>query len=93
LSKWAEGLSATKFDMLFESERVSREAFQRLVERAGEAAGLGFAVHPHMLRHACGYQLANEGKDAFAIEGWLGHQSLGMTNGYCALAADRFKEW
>jgi site-specific recombinase XerD len=47
-----------------------------------------------MLRHACGYRLANEGKDAFAIQGWVGrHQSLGMTKGYCALAADRFKDW
>jgi type 1 fimbriae regulatory protein FimB/type 1 fimbriae regulatory protein FimE len=72
---------------------MAREAFQRLVERAGRAAGLGFAVHPHMLRHACGYRLANEGKDAFAIQGWLGHQSLGMTKGYCALAADRFSDW
>jgi integrase len=81
---------------VFVSERggpMAREAFQRLVERAGKAAGLDFAVHPHMLRHACGYRLANEGKDAFAIQGWLGHQSLGMTKSYCALAADRFKDW
>jgi integrase len=77
---------------VFVSERggpMAREAFQRLVERAGRAAKIGFAVHPHMLRHACGYRLANEGKDAFAIQGWLGHQSLSMTKGYCALAADR----
>jgi type 1 fimbriae regulatory protein FimB/type 1 fimbriae regulatory protein FimE len=81
---------------VFVSERkgpMAREAFQRMVERAGEIAGLRFAVHPHMLRHACGYRLANEGKDAFAIQGWLGHQSLGMTKEYCALAADRFKDW
>jgi integrase len=83
-------------DYVFVSERggpMAREGFQRLVERAGQAAGLGFAVHPHMLRHACGYRLANEGKDAFAIQGWLGHQSLSMTKGYCSLAADRFKDW
>jgi integrase len=83
-------------DHIFVSERggpMAREAFQRLVERAGKAAGLDFAVHPHMLRHACGYRLANEGRDAFAIQNWLGHQSLGMTKDYCALAADRFKDW
>jgi hypothetical protein len=81
---------------VFLSERggpMAREAFQRLVERAGKAAGLDFAVHPHMLRHACGYRLANEGKDAFGIQGWLGHQSLGMTKEYVALSADRFKDW
>ena len=33
----------------------------RVVERAGEVAKLGFHVHPHMLRHATGYALANEG--------------------------------
>ena len=57
-------------DYVFVSERggpMAREGFQRLVERAGQAADLGFAVHPHMLRHACDYWLANEGKDAFAI--------------------------
>ncbi len=83
-------------DHVFVSERnapMARAAFQRLVERAGVAAGLGFSIHPHMLRHACGYRLANEGKDAFAIQGWLGHQSLSMTKEYCALAADRFKDW
>ena len=35
--------------------------FAKLVERAGEAAGLGFPAHPHMLRHACGFALANKG--------------------------------
>jgi Group II intron, maturase-specific domain/Phage integrase family len=61
-----------------------RASVPALVERAGIAAGLDFAVHPHMLRHACGYRLANEGKHAFAIQGRLGHQSLRMTKGYCA---------
>jgi integrase len=81
---------------VFVSERGSpftREGFQRIVERAGEAAGFDFGVHPHMLRHACGYRLANEGKDAFGIQGWMGHQSLSMTKEYVALSADRFKDW
>jgi hypothetical protein len=34
-----------------------------MVERAGEAAGLKFKAHPHMLRHACGFALANKGHD------------------------------
>jgi integrase len=83
-------------EYVFISERrgpMAREAFQRIVERAGKAAGFSFAISPHFLRHSCGYRLANEGKDAFAIQGWLGHQSLSMTKGYCALAADRFKDW
>src|SRR5262245_59780197 len=37
--------------------------FARMVERAGAEAVLGFKAHPHMLRHACGYALANKGHD------------------------------
>jgi hypothetical protein len=42
---------------------MSVEGFRKMVRRAGEAAGLPFTVHPHMLRHACGYKLANDGQD------------------------------
>jgi hypothetical protein len=34
-----------------------------MVERAGVEAKLGLKAHPHMLRHACGYALANKGHD------------------------------
>jgi integrase len=34
--------------------------------------GLELKAHPHMLRHACGYALANKGHDTRAIQGWLG---------------------
>jgi hypothetical protein len=34
-----------------------------MVERAAAAAGLELKAHPHMLRHACGYALANKGHD------------------------------
>jgi site-specific recombinase XerD len=39
------------------------------------AAGLEIKAPPHMLRHACGYALANKGHDTRAIQGWLGHRS------------------
>jgi integrase len=81
---------------VFVSERgapMTRAGFQRLVERAGVAAGFDFPVHPHMLRHACGYRLANEGRNAFEIQHYLGHTSLDMTRKYCALAENRFREW
>ena len=51
---------------VFTSERgapFTTAGFARMVERAGEAAGLGFKAHPHMLRHACGFALANKGHD------------------------------
>jgi site-specific recombinase XerC len=45
---------------------------RKIVARAGAAAGLPFPVHPHMLRHATGYKLANDGQDTRAIQHILG---------------------
>jgi integrase len=50
---------------------LSPDMIARIVERAGEAAKLGFHVHPHMLRHATGYALANEGTDTRLIQDFL----------------------
>jgi type 1 fimbriae regulatory protein FimE len=61
-----------------------------LLER-GEAAGFPFLVHSHMLRHSCGYKLANDGHDTRAIQHYLGHRSIASTVRYTALAPDRFK--
>ena len=44
------------------------------MERAGRAAGFGMKIHPHMLRHACGYKLANDGVDTRTIQAYLGPQ-------------------
>lgn len=48
-------------------------------------------VHPHMLRHACGYKLANDGHDTRAIQHYLGHKNIVHTVRYTELASDRFK--
>src|SRR5271154_289746 len=61
---------------VFVSERgapFTTAGFARMVERAA-AAGLKLKAHPHMLREACGYALANRGYDARAIQVWLGHR-------------------
>lgn len=60
---------------MFTSERGSpftTAGFARIVERAGEGVALGFKAHPHMLRHACGYALANRGHDTRALQAYLG---------------------
>ena len=57
----------------------------------GVAAGLPLPVHPHMLRHATGYHLANKGRDTRTIQAYLGHRNIQHTVRYTALAADRFK--
>jgi type 1 fimbriae regulatory protein FimB/type 1 fimbriae regulatory protein FimE len=62
-----------------------------VIARVGEAAGFPFLVHSHMLRHSCGYKLANDGQDTRAIQHYLGHKSINSTVRYTALAPDRFK--
>jgi type 1 fimbriae regulatory protein FimE len=79
---------------VFVSERLaplSVAGYQRMVAWAGEAAGFPFLVHSHMLRHSCGYKLANDGQDTRAIQHYLGHRSITSTVRYTALAPDRFK--
>ena len=65
--------------------------FAKLLGRAGDEAKIGFKVHPHMLRHACGYALANKGIDTRTLQAYLGHRSINSTTRYAALAPGRFK--
>ena len=58
----------------------------------GEKLG-GIQVHAHMLRHGCGYALANAGHDTRAIQDWLGHRSIQHTVRYTELAPTRFKDF
>ena len=81
---------------VFVSERgtpFSTAGFARMIERAAETAGLTLKAHPHMLRHACGYALVNNGHDTRAIQAWLGHRSITSTAIYTALAPNRFKDF
>jgi type 1 fimbriae regulatory protein FimB/type 1 fimbriae regulatory protein FimE len=81
---------------VFASERggpFTTAGFARMVERAGEAAKLGFPAHPHMLRHACGFALANKGHDTRALQAYLGHRNIMHTVRYTELAPDRFKSF
>jgi len=63
----------------------------KIIGRAGDQAQLGFPVHPHMLRHACGLKLINEGHDTRAIQHYLGHRNIQHTVRYTNLAPDRFR--
>ena len=79
---------------VFVSERgapFSIRGFQATVERVAKGAGFDMKVHPHMLRHACGYKLANEGVDTRTIQSYLGHKSIQHTVRYTELAPTRFK--
>ena len=81
---------------VFLSERkapLTADAVRKIVGRAGREAGIEFQVHPHMLRHATGYKLANDGQDTRAIQHYLGHRNIQHTTRYTELAPDRFKNF
>lgn len=79
---------------LFVTERggpMTSSNVRKLVTRASQAANLPFPAHPHMLRHACGFKLANDGHDTRALQHYLGHKNITHTVRYTELAPDRFK--
>jgi integrase len=79
-------------NFVFRSERggpLSSQIVQLIVARAGELAGLPFKVHPHMLRHACGFALAEGGTDTRLIQDYLGHRSIANTVIYTETSARR----
>jgi type 1 fimbriae regulatory protein FimB/type 1 fimbriae regulatory protein FimE len=83
-----------KSPFVFVSERdapFSVSGLQKMVARTGIAAKMPFKVHPHMLRHATGYALANKGTDTRTLQAYLGHRSIQSTVRYTELAPGRFK--
>jgi integrase len=79
---------------LFMSERkapISVDGFQKMVERLSARTKLGFPVHAHMLRHACGFRMANDGVDTRTIQAYLGHKDIRHTVRYTELSPVRFK--
>jgi integrase len=86
----------TASPFVFVSERgapFSTAGFARMLERAAEVASIDIKVHPHMLRHACGFALANAGHDTRALQAYLGHRNIQHTVRYTELAPGRFKNF
>jgi site-specific recombinase XerD len=81
---------------VFMSERggpMTPKSFGTLFWRLGERARMPFQTFPHMLRHACGYALANAGHDTRALQAWLGHKNIQHTVRYTELSPSRFKNF
>ena len=72
---------------------LTPSSVRRIVARAGEIAGLGFPVHPHSLRHAAGYALANRGVDTRSLQAFMGHKQIQHTVKYSNIAPERFKNF
>jgi site-specific recombinase XerD len=81
---------------VFVTERgavFTRDGVAELIARAGAAAGLGHRVHPHMLRHACGFALAKAGHDTRRLQDYLGHKSINSTVRYTELDSSKFDDF
>ena len=81
---------------VFMTERrspMTPAGFRKMLARLGKATDFPFGVHPHMLRHGCGFKLANDGRDTRALQVYLGHKNITHTVRYTELASDRFRNW
>ena len=80
----------------FVSERgapLTARTVYHIIAEAGRAASFSFPVHPHMLRHACGFYLANKGVDTRALHQYLGHRNIQHTVRYTELTPHRFQNF
>jgi integrase len=87
---------SAKTPFVFETERetgFTPDAVNRQIKGIGKRAKLPLRIHFHMLRHACGYALANKGHDTRAIQDWLGHRSIQHTVRYTELTPIRFRDF
>jgi type 1 fimbriae regulatory protein FimB/type 1 fimbriae regulatory protein FimE len=94
LRQWQRDQKPSPF--VFTTERgtpFTTSGFAKLVERCGIEAELPFKAHPHQLRHAAGFKLANDGHDTRSLQDYMGHRNIQNTVGYTALASGRFKDF
>ncbi|WP_329911588.1 tyrosine-type DNA invertase [Serratia quinivorans] len=73
-----------------QGNRLSRQRLYTLIRQYGITAQLAISIHPHMLRHACGYALAERGNDTRLIQDYLGHRNIRHTVLYTASNSERF---
>jgi len=81
-------------DAFFLSERrgpLSRKTAWVMIRDYGKEAELAVVTHPHMLRHACGFALADQGADIRFIQYYMGHRNIQHTVRYTATNPERFE--
>lgn len=88
--------SGCQSNYVFMTERkgpLTASTVRKLISRAGDKAGIQFPIHPHMLRHATGFYLANKGMDTRAIQAYLGHKNIQHTVKYTELTSARYNDF
>lgn len=95
LEQWMSRRPLSEEGWLFpntKGKHLTRQYMYKILRHYGLLAGLAVRVHPHMLRHACGYELAEQGMDTRLIQDYLGHRNIRHTVHYTAGNAARFAQ-
>jgi type 1 fimbriae regulatory protein FimB len=71
---------------------LHRSTVNLALRKYSAAASLPLLAHPHMLRHACGFALADQGADTRLIQDYLGHRNIQHTVKYTATNPARFEK-
>jgi len=71
---------------------LHRSTVNLALQKYSAAASLPLLAHPHMLRHACGFALADQGADTRLIQDYLGHRNIQHTVKYTATNPARFEK-
>ena len=82
------------YEYIFIGERkepMSTRNAYRIITNIGKRIKLGFTIHPHMLRHGCGYYLADRDTNLRVIQSYLGHSNIANTTIYTQLSSNKFK--
>ena len=94
LKEWERLKPPYSVKTFFVSERrrpLHRSTVNLLLEKYSTAASLPLRAHPHMLRHGCGFALADQGADTRLIQDYLGHRNIQHTVQYTASNPARFQ--
>lgn len=97
INAWLVGRSRMKapgrsFFLSEQRKPLHRSTVNLALRKYGEKAKLPVAVHPHMLRHACGFALADQGADTRLIQDYLGQRKIQHTVRYTATNPARFEK-
>lgn len=83
-------------EYVFMTERktpITSSTFRKILFRAGKLAKIDMSIHPHMLRHATGFKLVNDGHDIRSIQFYLGHKNIQHTIRYTEISTVRFNNF